>query len=110
MKTERMRKKNSLTKAVRLGVGDRLRTIRFHLDRSPAQFASLVGADVATVEGWERGEGIDRTALVSVADRTGACLLWLISGLASHRLEAIREAAFTRPPAAASPAPGLLLH
>ena len=79
--------------ATMLGIAGRVRSLRFRFDRSPAQFAALVCVAPETVCAWERGDEIERDALVRIADMTGASLHWLISGLSPARIEAIRDEA-----------------
>ncbi len=76
--------------ATTLGMGARIRSVRFRLDRSEEQFASLVGVRPEAVEAWEAGHGVKREDLVRIADKTGASLHWLISGLSPLQIEAIR--------------------
>jgi transcriptional regulator with XRE-family HTH domain len=71
-------------------VAGRIKTLRYRFDRTQEQFASLVGVLPETVTAWELGEGIVLDQLVRIADRTGASLDWLISGLSPERLEFIR--------------------
>ena len=84
------RRNGALSRTAALGVADRIRSLRLRLDRSPEQFASLLGVSQKTIEAWELGRGIERDDLVLVADRTGASLHWLIAGLTLARVEAIR--------------------
>lgn len=63
------------------------------MDRTQAQFASFIGVPFQTLEAWELGEGIGRNDLALIADRTGASLHWLISGLSPTQIEAIRNEA-----------------
>ena len=87
------RRKESRSTATMLGMAARIKSLRFRLDRSQAQFAALVGVPSRTVEVWELGEGIGRNDLVLIADRTGASLHWLISGMSPSQIEAFRAEA-----------------
>lgn len=84
------KRQGAISGTAALGVADRIRSLRLHLDRSPEQFASFLGVSPETIEAWELGRGIERDDLVLVADKTGASLYWLIAGLTPERLEAIR--------------------
>jgi len=82
--------KASRATMVLLGVAGRIKSLRYRFDRTQEQFSSLVGVAPETVAAWELGEGVVLDHLVRVADRTGASLDWLISGLSPERLECIR--------------------
>lgn len=89
------------------GVGLRVRSLRFRLDRSEASFADLLGVEADVVRMWERGEGLDREALILIASATDTAMEWLIAGLTAAEVAAIHEAARARrPPTPASPADG----
>ena len=83
-------------------VGARVRSLRFRLDRSEASFAGLIGVDADIVRMWERGEGLDREALIRIASATDTEMERLIAGLTPVEVEAMRAAARVRPPSPAA--------
>lgn len=84
---------HGLRKQTAVGVGARIRGRRLELDKSEQAFATLLGVTPETVAAWERGEGLDRAAVIRIADITMTSLEWLIAGLTPAEAEAVRAAA-----------------
>jgi transcriptional regulator with XRE-family HTH domain len=92
-----------LSRGTRAAAGARIRSVRFRLDRSEQSFGALLGVEPDVVRAWERGEQIDRDALILIASATDTALEWLIAGLLPAEVEAIRAAVARRAPRAAVP-------
>jgi transcriptional regulator with XRE-family HTH domain len=73
-----------------LGIGERIKSLRFRFDRTPKQFASLLGVSSKAMEAWERGDAIEHSVLNLISDRTDASLHWLIAGITPYQTEVIR--------------------
>ena len=82
----------ALSTATGAAVGARIRTVRFRLDQSERRFADMLGVKPEAVKMWESGRGVDRDALILIADATGVALHWLIAGFTSSQVKAIYSA------------------
>ena len=72
-----------------LSIGDRIKSLRFRFDRTPKQFASLLGVSRERLEAWERGESVEHGVLNLISEKTGASLHWLIAGFTPYQVGTI---------------------
>ena len=87
-----------LSRETMAGVGARIKSLRLRLDRSEQSFAALLEVEPDLVRLWERGEDIDRDALILIASSTDTEMEWLVAGLTPPEVEAIRRAAVAPAP------------
>lgn len=83
---------------VRRTIGVRIETVRRRLDRTPREFARLLGIPQEAVRTWERGVGFRRDDLLLLAEATDTSVDWLIEGITDRDIAEGDEAAAANAP------------
>ena len=71
----------------RRAIGTRIEAVRRRLDRTPRDFARMLGVPQEAVRVWERGFGFRHNDLLLLAEATDTSVDWLIEGLTSEDIE-----------------------
>ena len=82
-----------ISRATMLGIGERIKSLRFRFDRTVKEFASLLAVSPEAVEAWERGEAIEHRVINLISDKTGTSSHWLIAGLTPYQVDIIHQEA-----------------
>jgi AraC-like DNA-binding protein/transcriptional regulator with XRE-family HTH domain len=91
-----------LSPEARRTIGVRIETVRRRLDRTPREFARMLGVPQQAVRIWERGLGFRQDDLLLLAEATDTSIDWLVEGITDRDIEEGEEAATANAPFDAS--------